>query len=304
MLPTLGGYKGPLMPLSSIEISIRNELHNAIVYLAGNLGERNLMHQENLNAAADYIANNFEQAGLNISEQSYQDDQAIVRNIIGEKLGKQNNKILVVGAHYDSVDGSPGADDNASGVAALIAIANLLKTKQVDTTIRFVAFCTEEPPYFYTRQMGSWQYAKMLKERGENIIGMFSLESIGYYSDIKNSQSYPMFLGALYPDKANFIGFVANLASRKLLLHALSAFRRNIKFPSEGISAPTLIPGIGWSDQWSFWKMGYKAVMITDTAPYRNPYYHTCDDLPDTIDYDRMARVVYGLTYMIQDLAR
>jgi Zn-dependent M28 family amino/carboxypeptidase len=159
-----------------------------------------------------------------------------------------------------------------------------------------------KPPYFQTRNMGSRVYASRSRQRGEKIIAMLSLETIGYYSDRKGSQKYPVPFGFFYPDTGNFIGFVSNLRSRKLMFDMVSSFR-NTKMPSEGIAAPRWIPGIGWSDHWSFWKEGYKAVMITDTAPYRYPFYHTSQDTWEKLDYDRMARVVVGVVKVVSDLS-
>ena len=133
---------------------------------------------------------------------------------------------------------------------------------------------------------------------------MFSLETIGYYTDKPDTQSYPFPLSFFYPKTGNFVAFVANLSSRALLHEAIASFRRHAQFPSEGVAAPGLLPGVGWSDHWSFWKEGYPALMVTDTAPYRYPYYHTMQDTPDKVDYERLARVVTGLDGMLRDLAR
>lgn len=297
-------YRGPLPPLNQTEINIRNQLKSHIEYLAGKLGERNIWHKHNLDETEQYISSIFTDIGLQVSEQDYLINSVPVKNIIGEKKGaNEPDKIIILGAHYDTVYTSPGADDNASGVAAILVIADLLKNISLPYTIRFVAFCTEEPPFFLSREMGSWQYAKLVKKKQENIIGMFSIESIGYYSTKKHSQRYPLLLGLIYPNTADFIGFIGNLSSRSLVVKSIASFRRQVQFPSEGIAAPRFIPGVSWSDQWSFWKHGYQGVMITGTALYRNPNYHLPSDLPNTLDYDRMARVVFGLTRMTFDLA-
>lgn len=151
--------------------------------------------------------------------------------------------------------------------------------------------------------MGSNRYAQMIKDKNENIVAMLSIESIGYYSDQKNSQKYPFPFSFFYPDTANFIGFVGNLTSASLVREAIGSFRHHAQFPSEGISAPSWTRGVHWSDQWSFWRQDYPAIMITGTALYRNPYYHTAGDTPAVIDYSSTARVVHGLSLVIKDLA-
>lgn len=298
-------YHGPLAPLTTHEQQLRDELKKHVQYLAGDLGPRNIWHKSNLDAAERYINKQFTNIGLEVSEQTYTVNNTRVSNIIGEKRGDlMPENIIIVGAHYDTVFDSPGADDNASGVAAMLSIANAIKNKSLPYTIRFIAFVNEESPFFYTPEMGSWQYAKMMRKKQENIIGMFSLESLGYYSTQRNSQHYPILLGLFYPHTGNFIGFIGNLSSRSLVHTAIASFRKHTKFPSEGIAGPRFIPGISWSDQWAFWKHGYKGVMITTTAPYRNPHYHQPSDLPKTLDYDRTARVVSGLIKVFLELSQ
>ena len=152
--------------------------------------------------------------------------------------------------------------------------------------------------------MGSEVYARDVARQGENIVAMFSLETIGYYRDDPGSQHYPPPLSFFYPNQGNFIAFVANLRSRALLIRSLRAFRQHARFPSEGIAAPAFIPGVAWSDHRSFWRQGYPAVMITDTALYRYPYYHSPQDTPDKVDYERMVHVVDGLAKMLEVLAQ
>ncbi|MCI0506731.1 MAG: M28 family peptidase, partial [Gammaproteobacteria bacterium] len=188
-----------------------------------------------------------------------------------------------VGAHYDSVTGSPGANDNGSGIAALLELFGLFTHEHPATTIRFVAFVNEEPPFFYWNNMGSMIYARQMKQRKENIRYMISLETIGYYSSEPNSQHYPPFLKHFYPHTADFIAFVSNLGSRRVMLRAVKAFRATSNFPAQHLASPAIVPGVSWSDHLSFWREGYKAFMITDTAFYRYPYYHTSQDTPDKL---------------------
>ncbi|HEY3130706.1 MAG TPA: M28 family peptidase [Acidobacteriota bacterium] len=298
-------YKGPLAPLSRAEQEIREHLRSHVQALAGDIGERNLFEYRALKASVDYIQKVLQDQGYNVGEQEYQVKELTVKNIDAQCPGTgKPEKIIIVGAHYDSVYGCPGANDNATGVAALLEIARLIKGRNLPRSVRFVAFVNEEPPFFQTSEMGSWVYAQRCRQRSENIVGMLSLETIGCYLDFPGSQIYPFPFSLFYPNRGNFIGFVGNTASRDLVRRTIRTFRRETKFPSEGVAAPGIIPGIGWSDHWAFWKQGYPAVMITDTALYRYRYYHTNNDTPDKIDYDRMARVVAGLMIVLEDLAK
>jgi len=280
-------------------------LRQIVDKLANQIGERNIWHPKQLEQAAEYIQNAFKKQGYQVNIQAYRSGGKTVKNIEAILPGRtQTKQIIVIGAHYDSIRGSPGADDNASGIAALLEIARLLQHERLEHTVRFVAFVNEEPPFFKNKQqMGSYQYARQARNKGENIVGMISLESLGYYSDKKNSQRYPMLFNLFYPNRADFIGFVGNFNSRDLVRNVIRSFRHHAKFPSEGIVAPSLITGVDWSDHWSFWKHGYKAMMVTDTALFRYPYYHTDKDRSDNLDYSRLARVVSGLTTAIVNLA-
>jgi len=183
----------------------------------------------------------------------------------------------------------------------MLALARRFAARPISKTLRFVAFVNEEPPYFLTEQMGSFVYAKRCKTRGDQISAMISLETIGYFSDAPHSQTYPLLgLGAFYPTVGNFIGFVGNVPSRALLRRAIARFRQRAKVPSEGAALPSFIAGVAWSDQWSFWQHGYRGIMITDTAPFRYPHYHSATDTPDKLDYDRFALVVSGIQKMIE----
>jgi hypothetical protein len=269
------------------------ELRNDVYALAGTIGERNLAEPEAYADAAAFIETALRKAGY-----------APVRDDAGnvEAQIRGGDEIVVIGAHYDTVIGSPGADDNASGVAAMLAIARRLARERPARTVRFVAFANEEPPHYATEAMGSWQYAKRCRERGERIAAMLSIEAIGYFRDDAGSQHYPAMLEAVYPTTANFIAFASNLGSHALLERCVDVFRRKATVPAESGALPEDIPGIAWSDQWSFWRFGYEAVMVTDTALFRNPHYHERSDLPDTLDYDRLARTTEGLLAVVREL--
>lgn len=221
-----------------------------------------------------------------------------------KKIGTEKpNEVIIIGGHYDSALISPGANDNGTGTAATLELARIFANKSTKRTIRFVEFTNEEPPFFWTEDMGSLVYAKQLKQRQENIVAMLSLETMGYFSDTVGSQKYPFPLNLFYPAQGNFIAFIGNLNSGNLVRQSIASFRHHVQFPSEGAALPEWIPGIGWSDQWSFWQQGYPVIMITDTAPYRYPYYHTEDDSLDKINFDKLARIVSGLEKVISDLA-
>jgi Zn-dependent M28 family amino/carboxypeptidase len=291
-------------PLSSDEIALREELRANVQKLAGEIGERNMWHYAQLNAAADFIEDSFSRVGLHTRRDSYQTGGQPCHNIEAEITGNRP-EIIVIGAHYDSVFGSPGANDNGTGVAATLALARRFASAKPKQTLRFVAFVNEEPPYFLSGEMGSQVYARRCKERGDNISAMISLETIGYFSDAPNSQTYPSpGLGLFYPKVGNFIGFVSNVTSRALLRRVIAVFRKQAKIPSEAASLPAFVPGVSWSDQWSFWQQGYPAIMVTDTAPFRYPYYHSSNDTPDKLDYDRFTLVVSGMEKVIQELAK
>jgi Zn-dependent M28 family amino/carboxypeptidase len=289
--------------LSPEETTLRGELQTDVQRLAGEIGERNLQHYTALSMAADFIEKSFADAGLAPRRDSYKLRGFDCHNIETEIRGS-SPVIILVGAHYDSVLGAPGANDNGTGVAAMLALARRFAGKPRGQTLRFVAFVNEEPPYFHSGEMGSLVYAGRCKARGDHISAMISLETIGYFSDEPHSQIYPSpGLGAFYPKTGNFIGFVANVGSRSLLRRALKTFRQSGRLPSEGAAVPSFIPGVGWSDHWSFWEHGYPAIMITDTAPFRYPHYHSASDTPDKLDYNRFTLVVSGMQKVIEELA-
>jgi hypothetical protein len=309
-------YRGPLAELSAEQKVLRYELRHHVDALAAKIGERNVRHYDRLVQAATYIEKSFTKVGLKVNRQTYQVDGRACDNLEVElqpapPAGKQPPKpreIVVIGAHYDTVNGSPGANDNGSGVAALVCLSWRFARRPPSThsgarTLRFVAFVNEEAPYAQTERMGSLVYARRCGQRQEKIVAALSLETIGYYSDAQHSQRYPPLISAAYPSTGNFIGFVGNIASRPLVDQVTSCFRRHARFPSEKGAMPESLPGVGWSDHWSFWQEGYPGVMVTDTAPYRYPHYHQPSDTPDKLDYDRLARVVDGLVSVVAELA-
>jgi len=293
-------FRGPLPALSADEAALKDELARDVEVLAGWIGERNVFLPARLAAAAEFIKREFTEAGYEVRTQEYEVNKILCSNIEVEIAGTARpDEIVVIGAHYDSVAGSAGANDNASGVAALLALAHRFSGKKTLRTLRFVAFVNEEPPFFQTGRMGSVIYAERCRKGGENIVAMASLETIGYYTDEPGSQKYPPPFSLFYPSTGNFIGFVGNFSSRPLVRKVVSIFRRSANFPSEGAAIPDFITGVGWSDHWAFYRAGFPALMVTDTGPFRYPYYHDSGDTPERIDYERMARVVAGLEKVV-----
>jgi Zn-dependent M28 family amino/carboxypeptidase len=296
-------YRGDLPPLTGAQAVLRDELRQGVEALAGRIGERNLLRYRNLVAAGELVEQALAESGYVVERQAYEVEGRTCVNLAAEITGAgRPQEIIVVGGHYDSVVSCPGANDNGTGVAATLALARALADSRPSRTLRFVFFVNEEPPFFQTADMGSRVYARRCRQRGEDIRAMVCLETIGYYSDEKGSQHYPPPLGLLYPSTGDFIAFVGNFGSRRLVRQVVGSFRRHARFPSEGGAVPGVIPGIGWSDHWAFWKEGYPALMVTDTAPFRYPHYHRATDTPDKIDYERMARVVSGLEAVVRDL--
>ena len=298
-------FKGPLPPLTDEQRALEQELRSDVHQLAGVIGERNLFRYKQLVESAAYIRGALTRAGYEVHRHQYEVAGQACENIEVQRVGTDKpHDIVLIGAHYDSVQGSPGANDNATGVAALLALARTMANGRSLCTVRFVAFTNEEPPLFQGPHMGSYVYAKRCRERGENISLMLSLETIGYYSDEPRSQRYPFPFGLFYPSTANFIAFVSNMENAPWVKQLLTAFRHHARFPSEGGALWEWIPGVAWSDHWSFWRAGYPAVMVTDTAPNRYPHYHTAADTPDKVDFPRMARVISGLQQVIGELAQ
>jgi Peptidase family M28 len=294
-------YEGRPPALSAAEEAARARLHAHVRTLAAEIGERNASHRDALDRARDYIDAQLRDAGFLTSLRPFQLGGDTFHNV--EAMLAGDGPSIVVGAHYDSVDGSPGANDNASGVATLIEVARAVRERPGFTPIRFVAFANEEPPYFNTGEgMGSVAYARSFSEPAREIRAMLSLETVGYYSDEPGSQRYPALVGLLYPDRGDFIAFVGNPRSRSLVRTVVGAFRRVATLPSEGAALPASVPGVAWSDHRSFWDVGVPAVMVTDTAPFRDPHYHRETDTPDHLDYARMARLVAGLAEVVRGL--
>lgn len=298
-------YDSMLPAATSEEAALAGRLQRHVVAIAST--PHNIANYDNLEAAAHYLQATLSALGYRVGLQPYDVDGIAVRNVeavIDAREETPDTKTLVIGAHYDSAGIAPGANDNGSGVAALLELARLLKDlRPAHTRLRLVFFVNEEPPYFRTPDMGSWRYAEMLAERNEPVSAMISLETIGYFSDEPGTQQFPQPLSAVFANKGNFIAFVGMPGSRGLVADVMRSFRAHTDFPSIGGVAPGFIPGIAWSDHGPFAEHGFEALMITDTAGFRYPHYHRPTDTPDKLDYERMARITKGVERVIRELA-
>lgn len=298
-------HQGDLPPLTADERAIAATLKRHIATIAA--AEHNIAHYAELEKVAAYLEATLSSLGYTVGRQEFVADGKTVRNIdvAIEPAGTTDPEVIVVGAHYDSAEDTPGANDNASGTAAVLELARLLRDMRgARKRIRLVLFVNEEPPYFQTASMGSLHYARALKARNERVTAMLSLETLGYYSDEPGSQKYPPPFGLMFPNKGNFVSFVGLLNSRPLVQETIKSFRAHTSFPSIGGTAPGIIPGIGWSDHWAFAEYGFQGVMITDTATFRYPHYHEPTDTPDKVDTEKLARIVKGVERVVRDLAR
>ena len=264
---------------------------------------RDFAHPANLDRAAAYIREQFEAAGGDAWEQPYDAGRTTYRNVAAG-FGPETGERIVIGAHYDAAGPYPAADDNASGVAGLLELARLLGRQPPATRVELVAYPLEEPPFYRTPQMGSAVHATSLRRQGVRVRVMISLEMIGYFTDAPGSQQLPLAaLRPFYPSRGNFIAVVGKLGQALLVRRIRRAMRRATPLAVHSINAPRWVPGVDFSDHVNYWDAGYPAVMVTDTAFYRNPHYHTAHDTADTLDYARMAQVVEGIYAVIRALA-
>jgi Zn-dependent M28 family amino/carboxypeptidase len=278
-------------------------LRLAVAKLSREIGVRTYQDIDRLDKTVQYISGEFTAFGYQVKHQSFKFAGNTYQNVIAElKGGTSPEKLLIIGAHYDTVRTTPGADDNASGVAGLLRLAKLLANRPLDKTVRFVAFALEEPPTYRTKNMGSYHYAASLKTNDEQVEGMVCLEMIGFFSDRPGSQHYPIpFMKLKFPKIGNYIAMVGNRRSKAFTMLFAGSFRKATDLPLVTLNAPAFVVGIDFSDHWSFGKFGYPAFMVTDSAFYRNPNYHSPADLPDTLDYNRMAKVVEGLAAAVEE---
>lgn len=290
------------------ERAIGAELREYVHTLADDIGPRHIFVPEQLALAESYLSGKLGSFGQRVELQTYDVQGVPCTNYsIDIKGSERPDEIVVIGAHYDSVSLVPtcrAANDNASGVAVTMALAHAFASSpRCARTVRFVLFANEEPPFFWTRDMGSLVCARACAARGDTIVGMLTPETIGYYTDAPGSQRYPGPIARHYPDTGNFVAFAGMYDQREFVSRCVRVFREQCRFPCEGAALPPIVPRVGASDHWSFWKCGYPAAMVTDTAPYRYRYYHTPEDTSEKLDYLKMARVTAGLESVIRNLA-
>ncbi len=278
-------------------------LRQVVARLAREIGVRTFQDLERLEETATYISDQFTSFGFQVERQPFVFDGNTYHNIIAElKGGASQETLLIVGAHYDSVRTTPGADDNASGVAGLLGLARELANARMERTIRFVAFALEEWPVYRSSNMASYHYAKSLTEKNARVEGMICLEMIGFFCDREGCQHYPFpFMGLKFPKTGHYIAMVGNMRSKAFTERIARSFKKATDLPLITLNAPAIMIGIDFSDHWSFGKFGYQALMVTDTAFYRNPHYHAPTDLPETLDFERMAKVVEGLVAALRE---
>ena len=280
-------------PMTRLVDPERLEAH--VRMLSDTLVPRDATHPQRLDRVAAYVREELVRAHAAVSDQPFQVDGISYRNVVA-RYGPDAQECVVVGAHYDAAGPYPGADDNASGVAALLELASALGKTSVPTTVELVAHTLEEAPFFGTAQMGSAVHAQVLRERGVKVRAMFSLEMIGYFTDREDTQKFPLpWLSWWYPSTGNFIAVVGKFGHGGLARRVERAMAQASPLPVFSLTAPRSLPGVGLSDHANYWEVGYPAVMITDTAFYRNPHYHTRSDTAETLDYRRMALVVEGV---------
>jgi hypothetical protein len=297
--PLIGGANIP--PPISVDTT-RLETH--VRALSQSFVPRDESHPENLDRCAAYIRREFERANARVSEQPFTIDGKTYRNVIAN-FGPETKERVVVGAHYDTAGPLPGADDNASGVAGLLELARMLGNRELPLRVELVAYTLEEPPFFRSEQMGSAMHAQALKREGAVVRAMFSLEMIGYFSDARDSQRFPNSVFSLfYPTEGNFILVVGKMDDGMLVRRIKKAMTWATSLPVYSINAPRLVPGVDLSDHLSYWQAGYPAVMITDTAFYRNANYHMPDDTAEKLDYRRMSQAVEGVYAAVIEMTR
>ena len=294
-------FQGPSPPLSAVEEEIRDRSARHVRILSDSIGSRGFRSYESVRATAEYLRSELTGYGYEVEEQGYEAADQRHRNLqVTLPGGERADEIVVVGAHYDSYDLTPGADDNATGVAGVLELARLLSGRRPQRTLRLVLFGTEEPPFFNTDDMGSRVYAYQAAEHGERIVAMYSLEMLGYFTDEPGSQHHPPPLQLFFPSEGNFIAFVGNPASGALLRRSLATFRDVGTVPSEGMVSSSMVPGVELSDHASFWRAGFPAVLISDTGPFRNVRYHLESETWDELDFETMARVVSGVLRVVE----
>lgn len=289
---------------TELDREVSKRLRTHVETISRDFGTRGGHQNSALGQTAEYIENEMRRAALTVERQTYETKAGLGTNLVVQIPGSRNQQeLVVVGAHMDSPRRSPGADANASGCAVLIEVARQLVTASSGRTIRIVFFSGGEAPSAATNDMGSRHYAKLCKSKNENIVAMLALEGLGSFNGAEGTQSAPFPFSLAYPDKGDFLAFITDFGGRGLMEHSVQVFRTTASFPAQGGTFPSWMPGMSATDSASFASEGYPAVLVTDTGKMRNDLYGTQSDTYDRIDYDRMARVTFGLTRVISALA-
>jgi hypothetical protein len=296
-------FPGAAGALTEEEGELSRDLKFSVQHLAADIGARGGQKTGALQEARESIERELRSAGLSPVETSFDGGGSQLYNLQADLVGKNASEVVILGAHYDTMPYSPGADDNASGCAALIAIARSLRRESFERTVRFVFFAGSEGPIAGTENMGSRAVARAAKAKNEHVVVMLSLDNLGFYSDADGSQTRPLPLTPCYPSHGDFVAFVGNFSSRGILHKCVSDFRRFAQIPSACACLPGWIPGLSNGDQASFWREGIPAVLVTDTGALRNANYQLQTDTADRLDYTRLTRAVEALAHLTRDLA-
>lgn len=297
-------FAGPPPAPTVIEKSLAERLSDDVATLSTEFGERTLRRYDALTASADWIAERLAEQGLVVRRQQLEVSGKIVTNVEASLLGTRwPDELIVIGAHYDTAPGTPGANGNGSGVAATLALAQALGGQAHPRSLVFVFFPCAARPYLQTERMGSLAWARATKVAGRTVVAMLSLDSLGYFSDEPSSQHFPGEIAAFFPKVGNFVAVVGDFSSMALVHRVAGLFREVATVPSQLGFGPQDWDGIGWSDHWSFWQCGWPAVVISDTGPYRDPSNDRWNDTAGRLDYETMARIVVALESVVTRLA-
>lgn len=283
----------------------QNDCTNILKYhvqsLAGEIGERHVGRHAALQQAANYIDRQWQAMGYEVERQGYMARGKACENLqVSRRGAKTPDDIVLICAHYDSAKDCPGANDNASGIAALLEMSRHFARAVPDCTLRFVALTNEKAPFYGTEKSGSWVYAHQANQRHEKIRSVIVLESLGYYNNTPGSQLYPALMGMFYPNQANFVAMTSNLASMRAMHRFSRHFKKYCSLLCEPMVAPNFLPWVKWSDTSPFWLNGYHAFMVSDTSLYRYPFYNSPRDTPEKLDYQCLSLVTIGLTQALQ----
>jgi hypothetical protein len=287
--------------LAAMKVRMRED----VSYLQS-LGPRNSMSEaeySQLRVCEAWVKQRWESQGYSVQVHSFSVENRDYANLEIELAGRTApSRVIVVSAQYDTLPGSPGANNNGSGLAVLFQLSELLRHHSPDKTLRVVAFVNEEDPFFGTEKMGSYQYARQAHQRGEDIEFMLSLDALGIYKDEPGTQTLPFPFSLFYPDRGNFLAFIGNLPSRRYITITTRGFRKGSAFPIRAGVVPEWVEGAGWSDHLSFWKFGYPAIQVTDTGAFRSASHTTSDDTMEKLNFDALSRIVVGMYGAIIEL--